>query len=176
MYFTDFQSGLILSLDPGTRTTGVVYSNNGKIIFADSKMQNGEVLSFLRTMESGVVAMEILVSYCQRVGQETFDTIFWSGRFLEAAAVPVIQLSRPQVKKFMFCGKRANDSIIRKAVLSMYPKTGGGITPQIGTKKEPGPLYGVHSHAIQALAVGITAFGKRINLRNLRGFHQQNIF
>ena len=55
------------------------------------------------------------------------------------------------------CGTpRAKDTNIRQRVIDIFPATGGGKTPQIGTKKEPGPLYGVTSHCISALAVGLT--------------------
>lgn len=43
------------------------------------------------------------------------------------------------------------------ALLDLFPRTGGGATPQIGTKAKPGPLYGVSSHAWAALGVAVTA-------------------
>jgi hypothetical protein len=61
------------------------------------------------------------------------------------------------------CGgnQRAKDPNIRQALLDIFPGTGGGATPQIGTKAKPGPLYGVTSHAWSALAVAITVAGNR---------------
>ena len=44
-----------------------------------------------------------------------------------------------------------------QALLDLFPRTGGGATPQIGTKGKPGPLYGVSSHAWAALGVAVTA-------------------
>ena len=56
---------------------------------------------------------------------------------------------------------RAKDGNVRQAILDRYPATGGGKNPQVGTKKAPGPLYGVSGHAWQALAVAITAIETR---------------
>ncbi|MNY62967.1 hypothetical protein D3C86_1998680 [compost metagenome] len=52
---------------------------------------------------------------------------------------------------------RAKDANVRQALLDMFPRTGGGKTPQIGTKAQPGPLFGVSSHAWAALGVAVTA-------------------
>jgi hypothetical protein len=57
---------------------------------------------------------------------------------------------------FLCNSMRAKDANIRRRVLDIFPATGGGKTPQIGTKGHPGPLYGVTSHAISALALGLT--------------------
>ena len=54
---------------------------------------------------------------------------------------------------------RAKDTNIRQALLDLFPRAGGGATPQVGTKGKPGPLYGVSSHAWPALAVAITVSG-----------------
>ena len=51
---------------------------------------------------------------------------------------------------------RAKDSNIRQAILDRYPTTGGGKCPQVGTKKEPGPLYGVSKDVWAAIGVGLT--------------------
>ena len=51
---------------------------------------------------------------------------------------------------------RAKDVNVRQALIDMFPKLGGGKTPQIGTKSSPGPLYGVSNDVWAALAVGVT--------------------
>ena len=33
-----------------------------------------------------------------------------------------------------------------RALIDRFPRLGGGKTPQIGTKAQPGPLYGLTSH------------------------------
>jgi hypothetical protein len=60
--------------------------------------------------------------------------------------------------KLRLCGTvKAKDANVRQALIDMFPKTGGGKIPQIGTKAQPGPLYGVASHAWAAVAVAVTA-------------------
>jgi hypothetical protein len=63
--------------------------------------------------------------------------------------------------KLHLCGtNKAKDANVRQALLDMFPRTGGGAVPQVGTKKEPGPLYGISTHAWPALGVAITALGR----------------
>lgn len=50
---------------------------------------------------------------------------------------------------------------VRKALLDLFPRTGGGATPQVGTKAKPGPLYGISTHAWAALGVAVTVAGIR---------------
>ena len=51
---------------------------------------------------------------------------------------------------------RAKDSNVRQALLDRFPATGGGKTPQIGTKSKPGPLYGFSKDMWAALGVALT--------------------
>ena len=47
------------------------------------------------------------------------------------------------------------DAVLRQRLIDLFPATGGGRVPQIGTKAERGPLYNVKGHAWQALAAGV---------------------
>ena len=59
--------------------------------------------------------------------------------------------------KMHVCGvSNAKDSNIRRALLDMYPRTGGGKEPAVGIKKQKGPLYGMANDMWAALAVGVT--------------------
>ena len=40
--------------------------------------------------------------------------------------------------------------------MDMFPKTGGGSNPSVGTSKQPGVLYGITTHKWAALAVAVT--------------------
>lgn len=107
------------------------------------------------------LAVEGIASMGMSVGQSVFDTCIWVGRIwqmwrYEAHKDPHIVLRRDV--KLHVCGNpRAKDGNIRQALLDMWPATGGGKLPQVGTKAKPGPLYGVSSHAWSALAVAVTA-------------------
>lgn len=96
--------------------------------------------------------IEKIVSYGMRVGETTFSTAYWIGRFVEALAFKGYKtrlLSRPDVKLAICYTTRASDADVRDALLAKFgPK---------GSKKEPGILYGVSGHCWSALAVAVAA-------------------
>ena len=110
-----------------------------------------------------ILAIEMIASYGMPVGREVFETCVWIGRMVQVSHDPdnVVLVYRQAVKLHLCGTPRAKDSNIRQALLDLYPRTGGGKTPQIGTKALPGPLYGVTSHAWPALGVAITVAGWR---------------
>ena len=99
-----------------------------------------------------VVVIEKIESYGMAVGAEVFDTVWWAGRFAEAASrVPVVMLPRRAVKLALCGDSRAKDANIRQALIDRY----GGKERAIGTKATPGPLHGIAKDVWAALAVGI---------------------
>ena len=64
---------------------------------------------------------------------------------------------RKDVKLHLCGSSRAKDPSVRAALIDLYPASGGGKCPQIGTKRQPGPLFGVSSHAWPALGVAVLA-------------------
>lgn len=102
------------------------------------------------------LAIEMIACYGMAVGSEVFDTCLWIGRFWDASGTTAKLVPRMDVKMHLCQSPRAKDPNIRQALLDMFPASGGGKTPQIGTKKQPGPLYGVKSHIWAALAVAVT--------------------
>ena len=107
-----------------------------------------------------VMAIEMVASYGMAVGKTVFETCMWIGRFMEAwesaTGTKPQQVYRKDVKMHLCGSMRAKDTNIRQAIIDRYPASGGGKCPQIGTKKEPGPLYGVSKDIWSALAVAIT--------------------
>jgi hypothetical protein len=90
------------------------------------------------------------------VGAEVFETCFWSGRFAERwfdNGGTWDRIKRHQVKMHICGNMRAKDANIRTALIDMF---GPGKEKAIGTKKNPGPLYGVSGDVWQALAVAVT--------------------
>lgn len=110
---------------------------------------------------SGVqMAIEMVASYGMPVGREVFETVFWIGRFWEAAErcnLDCRKVFRKDIKLWLCNSVRAKDANVRQALLDKFPRTGGGKTPQIGTKSKPGPLYGVAGDVWSALAVALYA-------------------
>lgn len=140
----------LLALDPGTTETGFCVFDAGRI--RDSGvLENGQALKFLRTALFDHLAIEWIESFGMPVGREVFETVRWIGRFQQAWGDPdaVLFVPRREVKLALCGSARAKDANVRQALLDR-------LGPQ-GTKKAPGPTYGVKSHAWSALAVAVVA-------------------
>lgn len=151
----------ILLLDPGPIESGWAVMN-GKDVIEHGISKNEE---FLPLVEDGLLcycmAYEMFACYGMPVGSEVFDACLWMGRFVQAFPGKTEPVFRKDVKLHLCGNVRAKDGNIRQAILDMYPATGGGKTPQVGTKKQPGPLFGVSKHVWPAIAVGLTYQGIR---------------
>ena len=126
-------------------------------------LENSDMLDRIRASDTAeVMAVEMIASYGMAVGREVFETCVWIGRFLQSWRDPdaVLLVYRKDVKIHLCGTTKAKDANIRQALLDSYPATGGGATPQVGTKSYPGPLYGVSSHVWPALAVAVTIASK----------------
>jgi hypothetical protein len=145
-------ASLILAVDPGTSESGWVMYEDGKV-HDSGVMSNTDILAHMRSVPDygQKLAIEMIASYGMAVGREVFETCVWIGRFIEAWHSPddVRLIYRKDVKMHLCGTPRAKDANIRQALIDL-------LGPQ-GTKKEPGPTYGVKSHAWAALAVAVTA-------------------
>ena len=152
----------ILALDPGTTETGMVVYD-GRVLDS-GVMPNDELVKWLeyRCDDGTHLAIEMIASYGMAVGREVFETCRWIGRFQQAWHTPeAVEFVYRREVKMLLCGTmKAKDPNVRQAIIDLFPATGGGKTPQIGTKGQPGPLYGVSSHAWPALGVAITAHSR----------------
>lgn len=143
-------TGVILAIDPGTTQSGWVLLAHGRV--ADCGVDdNDTVLHRLHGSMADRLAIEMIASYGMAVGREVFQTCVWIGRFQQAWRDPeaVRLVYRQEVKLHLCKSPRAKDANIRHALIDR-------IGPQ-GTKKAPGPTYGVASHAWAALGVAVTA-------------------
>lgn len=158
---------MILALDPGTTETGwVIFSPDDKRVHYSGVMPNADVLMFLREpSQPRLLAIEMIASYGMPVGREVFETCVWIGRFVQAWHSPeaVRMVYRRDVKQHLCGTSKAKDANVRQALIDLFPATGGGKTPQVGTKGQPGPLYGVSTHAWPALGVAITVAAKGVS-------------
>ncbi len=94
------------------------------------------------------VAIEWIESFGMAVGQEVFRTVFQIGRMQQQLGV--VRLIPRRDVKLTLCGSaRAKDTNIRQALIDALG--------EVGTKKNPGPLYGVSGHYWAALGVAYTA-------------------
>jgi hypothetical protein len=152
---------LILAIDPGTTESGWVMCDSAGVL-GSGVLPNLDLLDMIAATAptSGKeLAIEMIASYGMPVGREVFETCVWIGRFKQAWHSPddVLLVYRRDVKLHLCGTSKAKDPNVRQALLDLFPRTGGGKTPQIGTKGQPGPLFGVSSHAWPALGVAITA-------------------
>ena len=155
--------GTILAIDPGTTESAFMLYNAGKFL-EFGKVANQFLLDRMPTADA--MAIEMPACYGMAVGKSVFETCRWVGIFQQAFGVSkthlVYRKSRNKeegtdsVAMCLCKNNRAKDSNVRQAILDRYPATGGGKTPQIGTKAQPGPLYGVSGDVWSALAVAIT--------------------
>lgn len=147
----------LIAIDPGNEQSAVVYLRDGFPKQAE-KIPNAEVREFLRGFMVGTpVAIEMIASYGMAVGREVFETCLWIGRFVETCCTngqPHLLVYRREVKLFLCESARATDSNIRAALIDRY---GPGKLKAVGTKKAPGPLYGLKGDTWSALAVALTA-------------------
>jgi len=99
------------------------------------------------------LAIEMIASYGMAVGREVFETCVWIGRFQQVWRSPEsVRLVYRRDVKLHLCGNpRAKDPNIRQALIDLLGPA--------GTKKQPGPTYGVKSHAWAALGVAVTVAG-----------------
>lgn len=141
---------MIFAIDPGTDQSGWVSFHEGKVI--DSGVcSNEELLKRVSILPwNFILAIEMIASFGMPVGKEVFATCLWIGRFMQAYRNPdAVKLVFRKDVKMHLCGTpRAKDANIRQALIDLIGEQ--------GTKKAPGPTYGVKSHAWSALAVAVT--------------------
>lgn len=136
----------ILAIDPGTDQSAYVVWAAGRLLACDI-VPNGDLVQQLESgaIRHDVLACEMIASYGMPVGREVFETCVWIGRFLQAAKRPARLVYRQDVKLHLCRTSRAKDANVRQALLDKHGP--------VGTKSNPGPLYGVKSHIWAALAV-----------------------
>lgn len=156
----------ILAIDPGSEQSAyVVYDTETMEIKGMGLVENkgflcgfrGDGRTFFNEWYDAPV-IEFPVPRGQKVYHQLFETIWWIGRFEEARGL-MLHVDRKDVKMCL-CHKvfKITDANVTAAIRSRYYgiSPGGGSKPEIGTKKEPGPLYGVKKDIWAALGVAIT--------------------
>jgi hypothetical protein len=155
----------VLGLDPGTSQSAFVEFDGEKLVAFGTK-PNKEIASWFEEpvvyggpfTEKPVLVIERIESYGMAVGVETFETVFWSGRFAQAWGDPWDRIGRRDIKQHLCFSARATDANIRQA---LYDRFGPGKEKAVGVKKAPGPLFGLKGHEYAALAVAVTYWDRR---------------
>ena len=151
----------IFAIDPGnTESAFCVYYHENHEVADYGKLENEKLRQILMVAHEGYqFRIEMIASYGMPVGKDVFETCKWIGRFEEIILSKGAELRlvyRKDVKMHLCNSTRAKDGNVRQAIIDLFPASGGGKTPQIGTKKEPGPLYGISNDVWAALGVALT--------------------
>jgi hypothetical protein len=144
---------IIMAIDPGSEKSGMVKWDTEAGLIEAEELPNDDLRRECRNLSTVnyVIAIEQIRGYGIVAGNDTFDTCQWSGRFQEAFEYRggiVKMVPRKDVKKFLCGNTTTTDKYIRQALIDRLG--------DVGTKKNPGPLYGISGHLWSALAVAIT--------------------
>jgi len=164
----------IFAIDPGPeKSAWLQYDPNKSRVIGFDIDDNYVVLDVLsdiakQSEEPVYVVIEFPECFGMPVGRDIFKTCYWIGRFAQVASqefVIVKWVSRSKVKETLCRSMRARDSNIRAALIDRF---GPGKEKAIGTKKNPGPLYGIKRDVWSALAIAVTfaekqGFGNKKN-------------
>lgn len=156
-------SEFILAIDPGTEKSGVIMfdrESKDDPIWDQSIMDNDDLIDYILTYGDQIehLAIEQIRSYGMAIGATTLDTVEWSGRFIQCFIYAthyddnIMRIPRLEIKVHLCGTARAKDANIRQALIDRLGPP--------GTKKNPGPTYGISSHMWSALAVAVTAHDK----------------
>jgi hypothetical protein len=139
---------IVIGVDPGTEKSAYAAFDGRDVMWFG--ISENEALRQHGLWEQKNVFMEMIASYGMAVGATTFETVYWIGRFVELAAISggkVTRVFRKDIKLHLCNSPRAKDANVRQALIDR-------LGPQ-GTKKAPGPTYGIKSHEWAALAAAV---------------------
>jgi hypothetical protein len=142
----------IIAIDPGT-TQSALLVWDGRSVSFPRIVDNHIMLQWLRSTAPHMpLAIEMVACYGMAVGREVFETCLMVGRVQEVWESKMLDCTlvyRKDVKMHLCGSMKAKDPNIRQALIDRFGN--------VGTKKNPGPLYGVSSHLWSALAIAVTA-------------------
>lgn len=142
----------ILAIDPGPTESAVLLWDGTGLKYAE-QMTNPELIRWIRCNwpSDYIMAVEMVACYGMPVGAETFETCLIIGRLQEIWSQKQNKFAlmyRKEIKLHLCGNLRAKDSNIRQALIDRFGA--------VGTKKNPGPLFGVSKHLWSALAIAVT--------------------
>jgi len=144
---------MLLAIDPGTTSSAYILYEH-EMIFGKGKVENEAMLDIIRDTIFDTLVVEAIASFGMSVGAEVFTTCIWVGRFIQVCAdkgragSPYALMYRGEIKMHLCHSMRAKDSNIRQALIDRLGKP--------GSKKNPGPTYGISGDEWSALAVAVT--------------------
>lgn len=148
---------IILGIDPGAKESGwVLWNTEGPVLWEAKHEENSAILEKIERRlfcdDLQLIAIERIRGYGIVAGDDTFDTCEWIGRFKQRSmdcGINCLLIPRKEIKLHLCGNTTTNDKYVRQALIDRFGGT--------GTKKNPGPLFGISGHAWSALAVAVTA-------------------
>ena len=153
----------VLGIDPGPTTHGAVLYDTveRRVVWSDKAATQDQVEAV--ALEHDWQTFRIVIERPAAMGAigsgvvgHMLDTAWSAGAMSEALLLHgfiVQEMTRREVLRHLgvLSGKGAADSRVRAACIADHEVPGG--MPAVGRKGSPGPLYGVSSHAWQALGL-----------------------
>jgi hypothetical protein len=149
---------LILAIDPGPEKSGLVWYETSLGLPTHAAVEdNKQVLKRVRKgKDIDLIVIEMIASYGMPVGKTVFETCVFIGRLMEAFDGESDRITRTDVRLHICHSPRAADKNVRRALIDRFDTHARGDKHTIGTKKQPGPLYGISSHMWPALGLAVT--------------------
>jgi hypothetical protein len=154
-------NNFVVGIDPGPDQSAYV-EFDGSRVWRRGIVANKELQDMISFLGQSPIFIEMIASYGMAVGASVFNTcvaIGWLECEANARGLKAQRVFRKDIKLHLCQSPRAKDANVRQALIDR-------LGPQ-GTKKQPGPTYGVKSHEWAALAVAVygwdMTFGRTTN-------------
>jgi len=150
---------MILAIDPGTTQSAyAIIAIRDAFPVEFEKCSNEKLETWIDKLYYPLkaVVIEMVTSYGKPVGQETFETCRWIGRFEGAArnhGIPCELISRKDVKTHICGTLHANDATVRRRLIERFAKIDK--TNGKGRMDNPDWFYGFKADVWQSYALGI---------------------
>lgn len=141
-----------IAIDPGPTESAWVRMDGEAALLDFGYQENADVLDLIRSVSDvDYIVQEDFISQGMSVSTVNLKMMKWMGKF--DVNDQWLYLANSAIRWHLCNDRRAKDTNIRQAIMDRYGSTRHDA---IGTKKHPGPLYGVTDHVWSALAVGMT--------------------
>ena len=142
-------NNFVIGIDPGPDQSAYA-EFNGRSVCRHGILPNKQMHGMITFFAQSPIFIEMIASYGMAVGASVFNTctaIGWMEAVADWCGIEAQRVFRKDVKLHLCQSPRAKDANVRQALIDRLGSQ--------GTKKAPGPTYGVKSHEWAALAVAV---------------------
>lgn len=145
----------VFAIDPGNIQSAYCIMDDEYNLLEFKKAENKEIMDIMLSRLDYIdeVVIERMQSYSTNVGQTTFETCEWIGRFSQEAEkkVPVNYIYRKDEKMYLCQTMLANDTMIKRALIDRFAKHDFRLGK--GTSKNRDYFYGVSKDIWSSIAI-----------------------